>query len=124
MTIEETIQSYEEALNQSDPDGIIACFSKDPVFMPPYAPAQIGRHQVRTAYAHVFNTIKLDVTFTIQEIEILGDAAYVRTTSEGTTKILAADESLQEGNNELFIFTKEEDDWKIHRFVFATNLPR
>ena len=124
MTIEATIQSYAEALNNSDTDGIIACYGKDPIFMPPYAPAQVGRRQVKTAYSHVFNKLKLNVAFTIHEKEILGDMAYVRTTSEGTTTILAEDLPLVEGNNELFIFTLEDDSWKIHRFIFATNQPR
>ena len=124
MTIEETIQSYQEALNQSDTDGIIACYSEDPVFMPSYAPAQIGRRQVQTAYSHVFNKLKLNVTFTIHETEIMGDMAYVRTTSEGTTTILEDDLTLDEGNNELFIFKQEDNSWKIHRFIFTTNQPR
>jgi len=97
---------------------------KDPIFMPPYAPAQVGRRQVKTAYEHVFNSIKLDVAFTIHEKEILGDMAYVRTTSVGTTKILAEDLTLDEGNNELFIFALEDGSWKIHRFIFATSQPR
>lgn len=124
MTIEETIQAYTDALNNSDAEGVIACFSKDPIFMPPYAPAQVGCGQVKRAYEHVFNTIKLDVAFTIHEKEILGDMAYVRTTSEGTTNILADDLLLTEGNNDLFIFAQEDESWKIHRFIFATSQPR
>ena len=124
MTIEETIQAYEDALNKSDTEGIIACFGKEPIFMPPNAPAQIGLEQVKRAYDYVFKTIKLDVALTIHEKEVLGDIAYVRTTSTGTTHILAEDLTLTEGNNELFIFALEEDSWKIHRFIFATNQPR
>jgi len=124
MTIEETIQAYAEALNNSDAEAILACYGSEPIFMPPFAPAQIGREQVKRAYEYVFKTIKLTVAFTIQETEIMGDKAYVRTTSEGTTQILADDLILEEGNDELFIFAKEEDDWKIHRFIFSTNQPR
>jgi hypothetical protein len=30
---------------------------------------------------------------------------------------------VKEGNNELFIFRKEEGKWKIHRYLFASSNP-
>ena len=75
-------------------------------------------------YEHVFNTLKLNVRFTVHEIEEVGDWAWVRTSSAGRTRVLAAGTEGDEGNNELFVFRREGGAWRIHRYLFATNLAR
>ena len=124
MSIESVLQSYETALNANDVDSIVKLYGSEPVFMPQHAPAMVGRDAVRAAYEHVFNTIKLDIKFTTHEVETQGDTAWARTSSAGRTRILAAGIEIQEGNNELFVFRKENGDWKIHRYLFSTNQPR
>lgn len=124
MTIETAIKAYEAALNGNDIDAILDLYGSNPVFMPQHAPALIGRDAVREGYRQVFAAIKLDIRFTIHEIEIAEDWAWVRTSSSGTTHVLAADVTIEEGNNELFVFRTEQGDWKIHRYLFSTNRPR
>ncbi len=124
MTIQTLIQSYETALNHNDTDAILDLYGSDPVFMPQHAPALVGRDAVRAGYEQVFASIKLDIRFEIHEIEEAGDWAWARTSSAGSTQILAAGIEVTEGNNELFVFRKENDEWKIHRYLFATNQPR
>ena len=124
MSIEQVIRAYETALNASDLDTILGLYGADPVFMPQGAPALVGRAAVRAGYDHVFNTLKLNVRFTVHEIEEAGDWAWVRTSSAGRTRVLAAGAEGDEGNNELFVFRREGDAWRIHRYLFATNLTR
>jgi uncharacterized protein (TIGR02246 family) len=124
MTIEAVLKTYESALNANDIDTILSLYGREPVFMAQHAPALVGRDAVRAGYQQVFDTIKLNITFTTHEIELHGDFAWARTSSAGRTRILAAAIEVQEGNNELFIFRKENGDWKIHRYLFSTNRPR
>ncbi len=124
MTIESVIRTYETALNANDIETILGLYGQAPVFMPQHAPALLGRDAVRAGYAQVFATIKLAVRFEIHEIEEAGDWAWVRTSSAGRTRILAAGVEVEEGNNELFVFRREGGEWKIHRYLFATNRPR
>ena len=124
MSIQSAIESYEKALNGNDIDAILDLYGSDPVFMPQHAPALAGRDAVRAGYEQVFATIKLAVAFQIHEVEQAGDWAWVRTSSSGRTRILAADLEVAEGNNELFVFRRERGAWKIHRYLFATNQPR
>ena len=124
MSIEQVIRTYETALNADDTDTILGLYSADPVFMPQGAPALVGRAAVRAGYEQVFNTLKLNVRFTVHEIEEAGDWAWVRTSSAGRTRVLAAGTEGDEGNNELFVFRREGGAWRIHRYLFATNLPR
>lgn len=124
MSIAAVLKSYETALNGNDTDTILSLYSAEPVFMPQNAPALVGRDAVRAGYEQVFATIKLNVTFDIHEVVQLGEWAWVRTSSAGRTRILAAGVEVTEGNNELFVFRLEAGEWKIHRYLFATNQPR
>ncbi|MEZ4399240.1 MAG: SgcJ/EcaC family oxidoreductase [Kofleriaceae bacterium] len=124
MPIKQLLEAYEHALNANDLERILALYGSDPVFMPQHAPALIGRAAVRAGYEQVFATIKLSIRFDIHEIEEAGDWAWARTSSAGRTRVLAADVEMAEGNNELFIFRREHGEWRIHRYLFATNQPR
>ena len=124
MSIQSVLRSYEAALNANAIDTILDLYGSEPVFMPQHAPALVGRDAVRAGYEQVFATIKLDVRFEVHEVEEAGDYAWARTSSAGRTKILAADVEVAEGNNELFIFRRENGAWKIHRYLFATTQPR
>ena len=123
-TVQSVLESYETALNGNDIDTILGLFGSEPVFMPQHAPALIGRDAVRRGYEHVFETIKLSVHFDIHEVQETGDWAWARTSSAGQTRILTAGVEVREGNNELFIFRRENSVWKIHRYLFTTNQPR
>jgi uncharacterized protein (TIGR02246 family) len=120
--IEQVLQQYEQALNVSDTAASLALYSSEPIFMPQFASAQVGRDAVQATYEQIFQTIQLRVKFTIHEVEPIGELAYVRTTSAGTTTVLADHKTTDEGNNELFIFKQENGDWKIHRYLFASSL--
>lgn len=122
--IETTLKAYETALNGNDIETILGLYSANPVFMPQNAPALVGRDAVRAGYRQVFDTIKLNVAFEIHEIQEAADWAWARTSSAGRTKILAAGIEVAEGNNELFVFRREDGAWRIHRYLFATNQPR
>jgi uncharacterized protein (TIGR02246 family) len=124
MTIKELIKTYEIALNANDLEKILALYGSEPVFMPQHAPALVGRDAVRAGYKQVFETLKLNIRFEVHEIEEAGDWAWARTSSAGRTRILAAGVEVTEGNNELFIFRREGGEWRIHRYLFATNQPR
>ena len=123
MTIREVINKYKEALNASSTEDVMKLYGESPIFMPQNSVALEGLEAVRAGYDHVFNTIHLNVKFTLHEAEEFVDVAYVRTTSEGETTILANEAKVKEANNELPIFRKEKGDWKIHRYLFATSNP-
>ncbi|MDH5331128.1 MAG: SgcJ/EcaC family oxidoreductase [Aquincola sp.] len=124
MSIEVLVKAYEKALNTNDLESILNLYGQTPVFMPQHAPALVGREAVRAGYRQVFETIKLNIEFTIHDLEVLGDTAWARTSSAGRTRILSAGIEVAEGNNELFIFKRENGDWKIHRYLFSTTQRR
>jgi uncharacterized protein (TIGR02246 family) len=116
------LKTYENCLNTGDAETTMTLYDSDPIFMAEYSKAFIGREAVRQGYVRVFQTIKLHVKFSIHEIvDMGGDLAYMRTTSTGEQTTLGIGKVLQEANNELFIFRKEDGRWKIHRYLFASS---
>ena len=86
--------------------------------MPSSAPTAIGQEQLKGTYEFVFSNIKLNIEFYIDEIEIVGEYAFARTTSKGTTLIHASGDTVPEENRELFVLKKESGSWKIDRYMF------
>jgi uncharacterized protein (TIGR02246 family) len=112
---------YNAALNASSVDDSLALYAEDGVFMPPFGPSAVGREAVRQAYIKVFETITLNVKFTIAEIVQMSPTwAFVRTNSAGTSRINATGKVSAEGNQELFVFRKDADgEWRIARYSFS-----
>ncbi len=123
--IEAVLHSYETALNASNTEKVMTLYRTDGVFMPQHSPSQIGIDAVRGAYDRVFEAIKLDVEFEIEEIvQVAPSWAFVRTNSAGFVTINATGEKAPEANQELFIFEKGDDsEWKIARYIFSTTNP-
>ena len=82
------------------------------------APTAVGLEQLKAAYRHVFDAIKLNVSFKIEEIIPSGEYAYVITSSNGEVTILDKGVTLPEKNRELFVLKKVAGDWKIARYMF------
>ncbi len=80
--IQTVLDSYEQALNASDVDAVLALYADDGVFMPSSAPPAAGIESVRAAYEYVFTTIKLNIAFTVEEIVADGSIGFARSGSK------------------------------------------
>lgn len=116
--IKKVLFSYRDALNESNVEKVLSLYTENGVFMPSGAPTAIGQEQIKETYEFVFSAIQLNIEFYIDEIEIVGDHAFVRTTSKGTTLIHASGETVPEENRELFVLRQENGSWKIDRYMF------
>jgi uncharacterized protein (TIGR02246 family) len=117
------IRRYEAALVQADVSTVLQLYGEDPVFMPEFAPAAIGRSMVQEAYVQVFAALALRGVFHIDEITIDGHLAWVRTHSTGDFTVLATGVRGEVGNNEFFLLHREQGTWRIHRYMFTANKP-
>lgn len=120
------LRRYEAALNAKDVDTITSLYTVDGVFMAQHRNPAVGRAAVEEAYREIFGMITLDITFQIDEVEVVSPTvAYARTRSSGKTTILATGDQVSEGNQELFVLFREEGsgDWKIGRYIFSTTQP-
>lgn len=120
------LDRYEQALNGADIDNVMKLYAQDAVFMPQHSLPAEGHDAIRTAYRHVFDTIRLNIDFTVDEIGVLSkDWAYARTRSKGTVKVLAIDQPpAPEANQELFLLHRDGDgEWRFARYIFSTTNP-
>jgi uncharacterized protein (TIGR02246 family) len=116
--ITDLLKTYERSLNVSDPALAAHCYTSDGVFMPTTLPTASGA-AMQEAYTRTFETIRLNVEFTIDELVVASDAiAYALTRSNGTQTVLATGEETAESNREVFIFAVEDGAWKISRYLF------
>ena len=100
------------------------CYDNDSVVMAQHFPATIGLDAIKSLYEIIFKTISLRVDFTIHEIhEGASEWAWARTSSAGTQTVHATGAKSKEGNSELFVFKKTEEEWKIARYCFCTSNP-
>lgn len=57
------------------------------------------------------------------KMRIEDNLAFATTTSKGTVKIHANGAEIPEANRELFVFEKENGEWKIERYMFNKSEP-
>ncbi len=116
--IEQLLKSYFAALNKSDADTAVASYAKDGVFMPTEGPTATGLEQLKAAYRHVFDTIKLNVGLKIEEVVPSGEYAYAITSSNGEITLLDKGTTVPNRSRELFVLKKVGGEWKIARYMF------
>lgn len=122
--IRDILTRYERALNTSDTGAVMSLYTEDGVFMPQHFPSSVGAKAVKRAYDGVFGMIKLNVKFEIIEVHVVApNWAFARTNSSGTVTVLANKSGGPEANQELFVFQKVGEDWKIARYCFSTTNP-
>jgi uncharacterized protein (TIGR02246 family) len=118
------LAEYEKALNASSTEAVMKVYALDGVFMPQHFPSSVGTDAVRKAYDGVFAAITLRVKFDIAEVRQLApEWAMARTNSKGTVTVHATGETNPEANQELFLFQKVGNSWKIARYCFSTTNP-
>ena len=122
--IETLLMNYKEYLNTSDANKAVSLYTKDGVFMPSEAPTAIGTENLRKAYEFVFSQIQLNIEFFIDEILVENNIAFATTTSKGSTLIHATGAKVPEENRELFVFEKENGEWRIARYMFNKMSPQ
>jgi uncharacterized protein (TIGR02246 family) len=122
--IKAVLLAYREALNSSSTEEVMKLYSPDSIFMPQHFPTTTGIDAIRETYDKIFHTITLTVEFNIGDIIVTGSGwGFVNTSSVGTTKSHANGQVSTEGNQELFIFQKFGEEWKIARYCFCTTNP-
>ena len=117
--IRDLLATYERSLNTSDADLAASCYAADGVFMPTTLPTVTGS-DMADGYRRIFGAIRLDVTFTIDELDVTSDdTAHALTRSNGTQTVLSTGDESAESNREIFLLQRTNTDgWKISRYMF------
>jgi uncharacterized protein (TIGR02246 family) len=116
--IKKVILAYQEALNASDLEGVLSCYHEDAIVTPPgqLGMQSKGKGTIRTFYKKMFASTKLVVKFTFEDVEVVGDYAFIGSHSNNT--VIVDGKSIPVDNRELFILKKSQDKWEIYRYTF------
>ena len=121
--IKQVLASYETALNASKTEAVMSLYADDAVLLPQETPTVVGSKAVEQFYGGTFKAIKLDLKFRIAEVQVVSNEwAFLRTTSDGTIKILATGNDIPAHNQELFLLRKQAGSWKLARYGFSSAL--
>lgn len=116
--IEQIVENYISEFNQSNVDGLVSLFTEDAVVMAPNAPTINGSEQLRAFFKYGLSLVKMEAKIYFDETKINGNSAYVRTHSEVKVTDLKSNVTLPEEDRELFIFRKDNGQWKIAVYMF------
>ncbi len=114
---------YAAALTANDVETLVSLYTANGVFIRDEMKPVVGREALRAAYKEVFATLKASLAFTVQEVEVVGDIAWLRATSAGKVKVLATGKEYSDAYNVVVVFRREGGAWKIRSYIYASSKP-
>ena len=111
------IVSYKNGLKDSSVEKVLANYTTDAVLMSPDSPTVIG-DKIGDAYSSIFDSVGIDIDFTLANMIIGEKYAFVQSTSDGSALIRALNQTAPEQNRELFVMQRVDGEWKIARYMY------
>ena len=115
--INNLIISYKNALKDASVEKVLANYTTNGVLMSPDSPTVIG-DKIGEAYSSIFDSVGIDIDFTLANMIIGENYAFVQSTSDGSALIKALNQTVPEQNRELFVMQKINGEWKIARYMY------
>lgn len=117
--IQQLLDAYGVALNASDAAKVTTLYTQAGQFAAPGLPTAVGSSEIKSTYEGIFKTIGLNLQFTPAQIKVVnGDYAFATSTSSGPITVLANNQTTVNNYRELWVFAKENGQWKIARYYF------
>ncbi|KAK6439589.1 hypothetical protein LTR95_004199 [Oleoguttula sp. CCFEE 5521] len=119
------LHAYGTVLSSRKIEDVLDLYTHDGVLMAPGFASAVGQAELGKAYERIFNTIRLEIDFEIDEIVVTEDGtwAFARTTAGGTKYWLQKGSKESHHNQELFVCQKVDEIWKIARYCFSSMKP-
>lgn len=118
VAVEKLIATYFDALNVGNAEKVTALFTKTGVLLAQGAPTATGSEQVNGTFKYVFNNFSYALKVSIGEVVVQEKYAIVSSTSSGSFVIKAKNETVMADYRETFILQKENEGWKIARYMY------
>jgi ketosteroid isomerase-like protein len=114
---EKLLADYASALNAANSEIIPKFFTPDGVFMPennrPIKAARLGeRSKTFLRNSH------FQISYDVQDIEVNGEYAFVQAVAQTKTFDVGNNRETSQISQDFFVLRKEQEDWKIFRYLF------
>lgn len=116
--IRELSVAWVEATNGEELEGLLELLSDDVIIFSPGAEPIRGLDAVKEIYGPYYEAYDLDISSTMQEVEISGNLAYVWSLVEGTRGPREAEDRESFTYHNLWVFKKADTGWKFWRLMF------
>ena len=121
--LSELLTRYFKALNTSDPELAVSCYTADGMLMAQALATSTGSELV-SSYHGFFAARDYDITFEIDELVVVSDTlAYAITHTAGMLTRMEDGARSRGANREMFIFRREDGEWRIARYIFNNDTP-
>jgi uncharacterized protein (TIGR02246 family) len=120
--IEQLINRYAQVLNNADTGILSEVFTADAVFIGQPFPTATGIKAIEATYNAFLSQLDFKVQFEVTEVELGENIGYVQTRSSGSIVPKGQQADGAEGNREMFIVKKIDGNWKLHRYIFNTEI--
>ena len=109
---------YAENVRTRNIEGYGNMYTEDALWMPRNALDRRGRKDIMKGFADSIAHQDIDPVLTADEIEVMGDFAYVIGISALTIRSHENDDSKQVKYRTLWLMKKESEEWKIDRQIW------
>lgn len=120
--ISDLMTAYQNILNNANAANIKDVYTKDGTFIGQGFPTAIGQANIENLYSDFLSKLDFDIEFNIIEITLENDYGYIQTISRGTIVPKGQTAKNKEANREIFIVKKVNEQWKIHRYIFTSEV--
>ncbi|MDH3458209.1 MAG: DUF4440 domain-containing protein [Gemmatimonadota bacterium] len=112
------------ALSAGDLDSMMAVYADEVIMLPPNEPARVGTAAVRAMWEGVLDAFAVNVSVSVEEVEVLGAWAFERGTFEMKLTPRSGGSPLEDSGKYLDVLRRNADgDWKYWRLCFNSSLP-
>lgn len=119
--IEQLLRDYDAAITADDGNALAAFFTPEGVEMPPGEPTLEGVEAIRAREIEFLTANDDEITSTIENVQVSGDIAVVRTTyTETWTPRDGNEQRSIEGKSILVLDRQVDGTWKISSVIWNT----
>jgi len=122
--IKEVYSQSTLAVSTGDAELYLSIFTEDAVVMPPGFPATNGKEELRPVIEGLFGLFDLELLYTVDEVGVPGDWAFVRSSFRYSMTSKESGETTTRAGKELDIFKRQADgSWKIYIQCYNFDVP-
>ncbi|MCE7042765.1 SgcJ/EcaC family oxidoreductase [Dyadobacter sp. CY312] len=117
--IEELLNAYSTALNNSDAAAIAALYVRDGCFMPDGLPTIKGPHKILASAEKFFERRTVQAGYSILNVVVDQNFGIVESVATVAIKNFAGHATSMK-TRDLFVLKRQAGSWKIARYIFNT----
>ncbi len=117
----EVVKKYGQFLNEQNLDNILGLYHVNAEIIPDQLASLQGKENIISFYQNTFANIKILGELAIQSVYESTEVAIVRCEEVGEVTDLSSGIKSNHYFREMFILIKEDDVWKIYKYMFSTN---